>query len=305
MRRISAGVFGAVVLAAVGLVAASPSLADGECKIVGNVYVCEGGTPGTPGGPTPTPPPDDDGADDEYDPIWGPPPTHPPTPDPYDDAASAYYYTYEPATGPCPLPDHVYWWVHTHLRSTGEIISSFAQCIPTDQNPSPDFTGPGAVPQPPSTGQFANAVGNILSVGSGISPPADGFGGVSQLDTWFWCVDPQPPPISIDLGGWSATAAVQVELLTWTITGPDGSIDVDARECGSEPDPYSNGETAAATWTPNLPGDYTIALTVEWGGTWTRTFGGVSETLDMGTVTIDEPPIDYSVVEIQTVGRGN
>lgn len=299
MRRISAGLFGAVLLTAVGLVAAAPGHANPNCRLVGDQYVCDGGSPGDPGTPSPDPDPDD-GSDD---PVYvNPNPDHPPAPEPEENGA--YYYTYEPAVGPCPSPDHVYWWVHTHLQSTGEIISSFAQCIPTDQRPTPDLTGPGATPQPPSTGQFTSEVGNILSVGSGISPPADGFGGVSQLETWFWCIDPAPPPISIDLGGWRATASVQVEALTWTIRGPDGTIAAESNECGSEPDPYSDGESAAAMWTPNLPGDYTIELSVEWGGQWTRTYGGVSETLDLGSVTIDEPAIAYSVVEIQTVGRG-
>lgn len=210
--------------------------------------------------------------------------------------SSPYYYVYERAIGPCPGPDETLFHVYTHLRTTGAVVQYRLLCIgPSDPAPTPP-------PPPPSETQVVEAIEPLLVLDTGISPPADGVGGISQLDTWFWCSNSGVVDVEVSLNGWRADAAVQPTNLTWTIVGPDGTIAVEAESCGTEPDPDGDGDGAAATWTPNLKGEYTITLTVEWGGSWTRRRGSASQTFTFDPVVTTMASITYPVVEIQTVG---
>lgn len=77
---------------------------------------------------------------------------------------------------------------------------------------------------------------------------------------------------------------------------------VESRVACLLPDEPAQPTQAAAMWTPNQPGDYTVELGTQWTGTWTRTIGGDSQTLPLDTVTVTGEPLPYTVVEIQTVG---
>ncbi len=231
--------------------------------------------------------------------VTPPEPTPEPSPPPGPPPESPYEYVYIRGIGPCPNPGEVLWIIEVYLRATGELVSTSAPCLgPAEPTPPPP-------PPPPTEGEFVEAIEPLIELETSLSPPNDGFGGVSQLDTWFWCSNDAPINIDLSLGGWTTTATIEVQSLTWTVTGPDGTVPVDADECGSEPASDSDGESAAAIWTPNLPGDYAIVLEVVWGGSWTRSIGGASETFPLDDVTVTNAPIDYSVVEIQTVGRDN
>ncbi|MEZ5298231.1 MAG: hypothetical protein R2697_18760 [Ilumatobacteraceae bacterium] len=86
----------------------------------------------------------------------------------------------------------------------------------------------------------------ILALEVGINPPVDGIGGVTQLDTWFWCDDPGIVDVEARTTGSVASAAVGISELVWTITGPSGTETRTATTCGIEPDPEGNGDGAAA-----------------------------------------------------------
>ncbi len=271
MRRAFALV---LLLASGGLLIGHPAAAqESGCTIGQEGVTCVIEAPGTT--PTTTPGPDPEEPDDGID----------------------IRVTF--AIGPCPA-GQTYYLIEEIERATGTVLDYYFECR-DDLVPPP----PPPPPPPPTPGQVVDDIAELLELETGLSPPPDGIGGVSQLDTWFWCDNSGPVTASATLNGWTVTATATITLLTWTVSGPDGTVDATGTDCGTEPDPFGDGEGAAAIWTPNEPGAYSIVLTAEWGGSFTRTYGAISQTVDLGTISLSEPAVPYSVVEIQTVGTEN
>ena len=194
------------------------------------------------------------------------------------------------------------WLVQVTNTDTGELLAIYTYC----EWPGEDPPQPPALPEPP--GETDLATREILSLEIGVNPPLDGIGGVTQLDTWFWCDDPGTVDVEARTSGSVASAEVGISELVWTITGPSGTETRTATSCGTEPDPSGNGDGAAATWTPTQTGDHVVTLGATWNGSWTAQlflarFGWVTAgPFPLDPLTITGEPVTYPVVEIQTVG---
>ena len=194
------------------------------------------------------------------------------------------------------------WLVTVYNTDTGDLLAIYTYC----EWPGEDPPQPPPLPEPPSESDVDTR--EILALEVGINPPVDGIGGVTQLDTWFWCDDPGIVDVEARTTGSVASAAVGITELVWTITGPSGTETRTATTCGTEPDPESNGEGAAATWTPTRTGDHLISLGATWNGTWTAQiwldrYGWITAgPFPLTPLTITGEPVTYPVVEIQTVG---
>jgi hypothetical protein len=194
------------------------------------------------------------------------------------------------------------WLVMVTNTDTGELLTMYTYC----EWPGEDPPQPPQLPEPPGETDIETRA--ILALETGVSPPADGFGGLTQLDTWLWCDDPGTVDVEARTSASASTAAVGITELVWTITGPDGTDERRATTCGTEPDPDGNGDGAAATWTPNLTGEHQITLSATWNGTWTAElylarYGWITAgPFPLDPITITGQPLTYPVVEIQTVG---
>lgn len=193
------------------------------------------------------------------------------------------------------------WAVFMTNRDSGEIRLAGFDCeYPGEDPPQPP-------PPPPTPGAIVEQSRGLTELTTGLSPSA-ARQGVSQLETWFWCEGAEAITLNPTLDGYSIVAQVGVDGLVWQIDGPDGSIERTADSCGSEPHPDSDGDGAAARWTPNEPGVSTIVQTATWAGSWSLTYTDPTfGTFDLGTfpfpaVPVVSAPITYEVYEIQTVG---
>jgi len=198
------------------------------------------------------------------------------------------------------------WIVIVTNTDTGDLVANYTYCEwPGEDPPAP----PPPPPPPTTTVETDEATRALLTVDTHLNPPVDGIGGVSQLPTWMWCDDPGPVNVEASTSGSIARAQAVIDHLDWTITGPDGTINLTANTCGTEPAPDSNGTTAAATWTPNRTGDSLVTLTTTWTGTWqTQLYlprhGWITAgPFNLDPITITSEPIAYHIVEIQTVGK--
>lgn len=195
------------------------------------------------------------------------------------------------------------WLVIVQRVDTGDLVTIYTFC----EWPGDDPPRPPAPPTPP--GEFDSETREPLELGSSFSPPPDGIGGVSQLPTWLWCTDPGSISVDAAVGTARSEATVDVVAVTWRVSGPDGTFDLPSSDgCGSEPAIDSDGETAAAVWTPDRPGDYELTLTTSWGGTWFAELllDGVGwiryGPFGLEPIPVASEPVPYRVVEIQTVG---
>ena len=174
-------------------------------------------------------------------------------------------------------------------------------------------SGPGRIhrsrqplPRPPAETDVQTRA--VLTLETNVNPPADGFGGLTQLETWLWCDDPGIVDVEARTSGSASRAEVGITELVWTITGPDGTDERRTTTCGTEPDPNGDGDGAAATWTPNATGEHQITLSATWNGTWTAEFyldryGWITAgPFPLDPLTITGETLTYPVVEIQTVG---
>ena len=193
------------------------------------------------------------------------------------------------------------WAVLLTNRDTGEIRLAGFDCeYPGEDPPQPP-------PPPPTPGAIVEQSQGLTELTTGLSPSA-ARRGVSQLETWFWCDGAEAITLNPALDGYSIVAQIGVDGLVWQIDGPDGSMQRTADSCGSEPDPNSDGDGAAARWTPNEPGVTTIVQTATWAGSWSLTYTDPTfGPFDLGTfpfptVPVVSAPISYEVYEIQTVG---
>ncbi len=195
------------------------------------------------------------------------------------------------------------WLIVIQNTETLEFVLIRLDCQYSGEDP------PEPPPPAPDLEQIAMDQGAVFSLDTGVNPPQERRG-VSQLPTWLWCSNAGPVNVEATVWPHRASARAVVTNVTWTIEGPDGRADRSAQECGSEPDPDSDGSAAAAMWTPNEAGVSTITLTTEWSAQWTYTYfdpviGAVNlGTFDLGTVEATSEPISYEVYEIQSVGVG-
>ncbi|MDJ0768366.1 MAG: hypothetical protein QNJ12_06210 [Ilumatobacter sp.] len=196
------------------------------------------------------------------------------------------------------------WLITLTNTDTGQLLSARGFCE------WPGVPPPPPPPPPPTRTDIEIDQDQVFALETGLNPPVRKRG-VSQLPTWFWCSNDGAVDVDATLPPYRAAAVVEVVELTWTVEGPDGQAELVATDCGSEPPIDSDGASAAATWTPNLPGESTITLTTTWSGTWTYTyldpiFGAIDlGTFDLGAISVTSAPVVYDVYEIQTVGRGS
>ncbi len=195
------------------------------------------------------------------------------------------------------------WLIVIQNSETLEFVLIRLDCQYSGEDP------PEPPPPAPDLEQIAVDQDAVFSLATGVNPPQERRG-VSQLPTWLWCSNAGPVDVEATVWPHRASARAVVTNVTWTIEGPDGIAERSAQECGSEPDPDSDGSAAAAMWTPNEAGVSTITLTTEWSAQWTYTYfdpvlGAVDlGTFDLGTVEATSAPIAYEVYEIQSVGVG-
>jgi hypothetical protein len=155
---------------------------------------------------------------------------------------------------------------------------------------------PEPPPPPPTEEDFRAAYANTIALSPSMSPgPA--IGGLTGLDSWFWCTDPGPVAVDVNLRGWTAAGEVEVVQVAWEVGGPDGVSDV-STSCGSEDAP-------SVTWTPETMGAHSIALTSTWAGTWALTWNGIlMGSFPLGPVSLGGAPQPYPVDEYRGVLSG-
>lgn len=148
---------------------------------------------------------------------------------------------------------------------------------------------PEPPPPPPTQAELAEANAQALQVQPTMSPPS-AIGGLTGLDSWFWCSDPGAVSTGVTLRGWVADGAVEVVQLGWEIDGP-GDTASTSTSCGSEQAP-------SVAWTPETEGTYQVALTAVWAGTWGLTWNGVPMgSFPLGPMSLTAPAQPYLVDE--------
>lgn len=121
------------------------------------------------------------------------------------------------------------------------------------------------------------------------------------LGTWLWAQPGQELTVNLTLGGYELEVTAEPSAYHWEVTsdaggaepGPDPPASYSSESAGSEEEP-------AATHVFNHDGDYVISHTVDWSGSYTFTGFGVSESADLGTISL-ETSDDIEVLEVQAV----
>ena len=153
----------------------------------------------------------------------------------------------------------------------------------------PGEDAPEPPPPPPTQAEFVQANTRALQVPPAASPPTS-IGGLTGLDSWFWCDDPGPVATGVTLRGWTAAGAIEVVQLGWEVDGPTGIVDT-STSCGSEAAP-------SVTWTPETKGEYSVLLTAVWAGTWDLTWSGIPMgSFPLGPISLTAPAQAYPVDE--------
>lgn len=148
---------------------------------------------------------------------------------------------------------------------------------------------PEPPPPPPTQAELVEANTQALHVAATASPSA-AIGGLTGLESWLWCTDPGPVATGVALRGWSAAGAVEIVQLGWEIDGPSSVADT-STACGSEVAP-------SVSWTPETKGEYGVALTAVWAGTWELTWNGVPMgSFPLGPIALTSPSQMYPVDE--------
>ena len=148
---------------------------------------------------------------------------------------------------------------------------------------------PEPPPPPPTPAELAEANTRALMV-SPVASPAGAIGGLTGLESWFWCDDPGTVATGVSLRGWIAEGGVEVVQLGWEIDGPGSLVDT-STACGSE-------EAPSVAWTPATKGDYGVVLTAVWAGTWDLTWNGIPMgTFPLGPISLTSPAQQYPVDE--------
>lgn len=168
---------------------------------------------------------------------------------------------------------------------------------------------PEPPPPPPTPDQVREAFEDALVVPTELSPPP-AWGGLTGLDTWFWCASPGPvtldPPLV--LNGYTVDATMTPLLYTWAIEGVTSGGFASA-SCGAEPTDEA-GTGAAWAWEPQTAGVYTVSLTTDWTMTWSLTYDfgdgpvALPQTVYPGPIPVAGPPVDYPVDEYRGVLTG-
>lgn len=164
--------------------------------------------------------------------------------------------------------------------ATGEqLYLDFVCTWPGEEPPLPP-------PPPPTPGEFKSDNAEALTVRPTLNP-APTIGGLTGLDSWFWCTDPGLVDAGVSLRGWTAVGAVEVVQLDWQIS----ETTFTSTTCGSEGSP-------AVTWMPEATGDYPISLTATWAGTWDLSWNGIPMgAFPLGPVSLTSPTQTYPVAE--------
>jgi hypothetical protein len=148
---------------------------------------------------------------------------------------------------------------------------------------------PEPPPPPPTQAELVEANTQALQVEPTVSPPGS-IGGLTGLDSWFWCADPGAVTTAVALRGWTASGAVEVVQLGWEVDGPGGVADT-STSCGSQDAP-------SVSWTPEARGEYAVTLTAVWAGTWDLTWNGVPMGwFPLGPISLTAPALAYPVDE--------
>lgn len=295
MRRRISLVVG--LLIGVALVPVGGTSADGDCffdPATGKLK-CRIDVPGVPGGPGGDPTP---GGPGETTGPGGP--------------GVPLVWDVQRVPGPCPPraitnPDGTtgidageYTWIRVTNTQTGEIVMDYFVCLYSD-DPTP-----APPPAPPTAGEFGVSAADTLTIDTLVSPKPE-YGGVTQLDMWLWCDAAGPvtvPPLTVR--GWTARASMSMVHAEWVLESPalDSAVRLESSSCGGPSPFHSDGENAAAVWTPRTMGDYTIDFTTTWSGSWTLSYGGVTMgTFSLGPLDFPAPTVPYDVAEIVAVSR--
>lgn len=148
---------------------------------------------------------------------------------------------------------------------------------------------PDPPPPPPTPAELVEANTQALTVQPALSPPGS-IGGLTGLESWLWCDDPGPVDTGVTLRGWTAAGGVEIVQLGWEIHGSREVADT-STSCGSE-------STPSVIWTPETMGDYSVALTAVWAGSWDLTWNGIPMgTFPLGPVSLTAPAQSYPVDE--------
>lgn len=126
----------------------------------------------------------------------------------------------------------------------------------------------------------------------GVNPRVRGLTG---MQTWLWYAGSTAPRrVSLSLNGYAVDASVRPVAYRFIVTGRERAVYRSSRP-GSEADP-------AATHVFRHRGAYTLAVEVDWRGSYTFVRpDGVAETVPLAVTTRSERP--YRVVEAQPVVR--
>lgn len=153
---------------------------------------------------------------------------------------------------------------------------------PGEQPPQPP-------PPPPTPGELRDANAQVLALDP-VASPDPAIGGLTGLDSWFWCEDPGEVATGVNLRGWTASGQVSLVYVGWSTTGPAG-MSQSSTSCGSQ-------ESPSVTWTPETKGTYQLTLTSTWAGTWDLSWNGIPVgAFPLGPISLTSAPQPYPVDE--------
>lgn len=176
---------------------------------------------------------------------------------------------------------------------------SWRGCLPDPPRGEGTGGGTGGEDVPPAA--LTDAITDHLRLQGIPASPAGtrDVPGITGLETWYWYPGPTTRTITATAAGFTTTATVTAVRFRWwpchTYTPPDrlppgtrptgctpGTM-LSAADPGSRPRDDSDGHQAAARFTYQTSGTYTLRLAVDWAGTWTLT-GPDRTTLTTGTL---------------------
>jgi len=166
------------------------------------------------------------------------------------------------------------------LTPTGWVTVSQTCVYPGGAIPAP--------PPPPPTPAEVWAQVPLNKAAVGVNPKGEG---VTGLPTWFWYEGGTGGvSLHLSLRGYSLTVQAQPYRFAWT-TGDGASGG--ASQPGSPDKP-------AFTHTYQTRGDYQLAMTVSWAGSYSFSGYGISQTGSLGSVTV-QASRPYHVYEVRSV----
>ena len=188
----------------------------------------------------------------------------------------------DPATGQVPQRRYLQFFPAGNPAGTRTVDS---WCPPTDL----------PIPPPPPTPAELRGLAQAPAPTVNLSP--DGRG-VTGLATRLWADPPAPVVVGpLALRGWSVTGRADPTLWEWSMGQMAGTRNPDPHLSSTNPGTEAN---PAVTYTYETKGDYTVTMTVTYGGSFTVVGPyGVTVNAGIGAISVSNSR-SYNVIEVRS-----